>query len=188
MQSYNKVSLLVLLAALILWVAWPQDLMTGLALILAAIVHSVRLARWAGDRTWREPLALVLHVGYAFVPLGALTIGAEILWAGTFGTAAAQHFWIVGAVGLMTLAVISRAALWHTGQRLTAGVGTVAIYVALIIAVLARIAAGLLPSGTEGLHVIAGLCQILQFCGFCIVYGPLLVRLPANKRPGGQSQ
>lgn len=185
MQRFDKVSLLSLLAALVLWVALPQHPIAGLALILTAILHFIRLARWAGDRTWREPLVLVLHAGYAFVPVGALTMGAEILWPGTFGTAAAQHLWMAGAVGLMTLAVMTRATLGHTGQPLTAGFGTVAIYTALVVAVLARIAAGLWPFGADWFHIIAGVCWILSFSGFCLVYGPVLLRLPADKQPGG---
>lgn len=185
MQRFDKLSLLSLLAALILWVAVPQHMIAGLALLFAAILHVVRLARWAGDRTWREPLVLVLHVGYAFVPLGALMIGAEILWPGTFGMATAQHLWMAGAAGLMTQAVMTRATLGHTGQPLTAGPGTVAIYVTLMVAVLARIGAGLWPSGADWLHIIAGLSWILSYGGFCLVYGPLLLRLPAGKRPGG---
>jgi len=185
MQRFDKLSLVSLLAALILWVALPQTPITGFTLLIAALLHVIRLGRWAGDRTWREPLVLVLHAGYAFVPLGALTIGVEILWAGILGTAAAQHLWMAGAVGLMTLAVMTRATLGHTGQALTAGAGTVAIYVAILGAVLTRSAAGLWPSGAEWLHVIAGLCWILSFGGFCVVYGPLLLRLPANKKPAG---
>jgi uncharacterized protein involved in response to NO len=84
----------------------------------------------------------------------------------------------------MTLAVMTRATLGHTGQPLTAGFGTVAIYVALVLAVLVRIGGGLWPSEAAWLHGIAGICWILSFGGFCVVYGPLLLRLPANKRPG----
>ncbi len=185
MQQFDKLALLSLLVALSLWVALPLHPIAGLALVFAALMHFARLSRWAGDRTWPEPLVLVLHAGYAFVPLGALTIGAEILWPGTFGTASAQHLWMAGAVGLMTLAVMTRATLGHTGQPLTAGSGTVAIYIALVLAVLARIGAGLWPDQSGWLHIIAGTCWILSFGGFCVVYGPLLLRLPPDKRRGG---
>ena len=47
-------------------------------LALAAMLHLVRLARWAGERSWRNPLLVILHVGYAFVPLGfALSAAAS---------------------------------------------------------------------------------------------------------------
>ena len=60
-------------AALGLWVALPQT--AGAALLVAGILQSVRLARWAGDRTTRERLVLILHLGYAFIPLGFLLVG-----------------------------------------------------------------------------------------------------------------
>ncbi len=185
MQRFDKVTLVFLVAALLLWVVVPTYPLTGVALLLAALLHIVRLARWAGYRTGSEPLVAVLHIAYAFVPLGALAIGAEILWPGSFGTAAAQHLWMAGAVGLMTLAVMTRATLGHTGQSLTAGSATISIYLAVGIAVLARVGAGLWPSEAAWLHMVAGLGWIMAFGGFSVVYGRLLLRLPADKRPGG---
>lgn len=176
MQVFDQTALLVLLAALALWVVWPQAAVTGAALVLSGVLHLARLARWAGERTGAEPLVLVLHAGYAFVPLGALALGAEALWPGLFSTAAAQHLWMAGGVGLMTLAVMTRATLGHTGQTLTAGPGTVAIYAAIIVATLVRVAAGIWPGAADGLHMLAGLAWIGAFLGFALVYGSLLLQ------------
>ncbi|WP_339640078.1 NnrS family protein [Jannaschia helgolandensis] len=182
MQSFDKVALAALLVALLLWVALPLGTLTGLALALASVLHALRLARWAGHRTFAEPLVTVLHAGYAFVPLGALALAAEILAPGSFGMAGAQHFWMAGAIGLMTLAVMTRATLGHTGQDLRAGAGTVAIYLALILSVFARVAGGVVPEVSGPLHTVAGLSWIVAFGGFAVVYGALLLRLPAAKR------
>jgi len=57
-------------ATLALWIAQPFGRVTGAALAATGVLNIVRLARWAGDRTWRDRLVLILHVGYAFVPLG----------------------------------------------------------------------------------------------------------------------
>jgi len=175
MQRFDKVALLVLLAAVLLWVATPQAAATGAALILAGGLHLLRLARWAGDRTLGEPLVLVLHAGYAFVPLGALALGAEALAPGSLGMAAAQHLWMAGAIGLMTLAVMTRATLGHTGQALTAGPWTAALYLALLAAVAARLAAGVWPSAAASLHSLSGVAWIGAFAGFALLYGPLLL-------------
>lgn len=182
MQRFDKAALLVLLAALILWVALPLDRVTGVALALAGGVHAVRLTRWAGHRTLAEPLVTVLHVGYAFLPLGALALAVEIMIPGAFGMAGAQHLWMAGAIGLMTLAVMTRATLGHSGQPLTAGPGTVAIYLALGVSVLARVAAGLWPGQAPLLHGLSGLAWIGAFGGFALVYGALLLRRPAKKQ------
>ncbi len=182
MQRFDKATLVALLVALVLWVALPLSVATGVALALARGLNAIRLARWAGHRTLAEPLVTVLHAGYAFVPLGALALSAEILAPGSFGMAGAQHLWMAGAIGLMTLAVMTRATLGHTGQALTAGAGTVAIYVVLVLSVLARVAAGLWPAMSGTLHAMAGLCWIAAFGGFALIYGVLLLRLPAARR------
>ncbi|WP_373049806.1 NnrS family protein [Thalassovita aquimarina] len=182
MQRFDRLALLVLLAALLLWVALPDSPATGVALGMAGALHVVRLVRWAGHRTFAEPLLTVLHVGYAFLPLGALALGSEILAPGPVGMVAAQHLWMGGAIGLMTLAVMARATLGHTGKTLTAGPGTVAIFAALVIAVFARVAAGVLPGEAALLYAISGLFWIGAFATFGLVYGRLLLRLPAAKR------
>jgi len=181
MQAFDKLALVVLAAALVLWVALPLSAMTGAALVLAGVLHLLRLARWTGHRTLAEPLVTVLHLGYAFLPLGALALGAEILAPGTFGTSGAQHLWMAGAIGLMTLAVMTRATLGHTGQTLTAGPGTIALYGALVLSVLARVAAGLWPEFSGPLHMVAGLGWITAFGAFAVIFGALLLRLPAGK-------
>lgn len=182
MQRFDKAALLVLLVALILWSLFPVDTLTGMALLIAGLLHLARLSRWAGHLSFPEPLVLVLHAGYAFVPLGALAMGAEIMMPGLLGMAGAQHLWMGGAIALTSLAVMTRATLGHTGQSLSAGGVTVAIYLAVILAVLARVAAGAWPGEAVMLHSVSGLAWIIAFAGFAGVYGRLLLRLPADKR------
>ena len=176
MQPFDKAALLALAAALLLWVAAPVGASTGWALLLAGFLHFVRLARWAGDRTVAEPLVLVLHAAYLLLPLGALFLGAEIVRPGLLGVAAAQHLWMAGAIGLMTLAVMTRATLGHTGQALSAGLGTTALYLAVIAAMLARVAAGIWPPHSDWLHTLSGLLWLCAFGGFALLYGPPLLR------------
>ncbi|MCC6736208.1 MAG: NnrS family protein [Bauldia sp.] len=176
MQRFDVVALVVLLVALLVWIGLPAHAITGAALLLAGGLHIARLARWAGYRTLAEPLVSVLHGGYLFVPLGALALGVAILFPGSLAVAAAQHLWMGGAIGLMTLAVMTRATLGHTGQELTAGPWTVALYVALIASVLARVAAGVLPTAATLLYGLSGLTWVGAFAGFAILYGPLLLR------------
>ena len=174
MQRLDRVALVVLLAALVLWMIWPRALATGGALVVAGVLHLVRLGRWAGYRTGAEPLVWVLHLGYGFVPLGALALGGGILLPTGHG-AAAQHLWMAGAIGLMPLAVMTRATLGHTGQALSAGPGTLGLYCLLILAVLARFGVGLWPMQAAWMQSLAGVAWILAFAGFAALYGPLLL-------------
>jgi uncharacterized protein involved in response to NO len=184
MQQFDKLALLLLVLALLLWVAVPYAVATGLALLLVGGLHIWRLARWTGHRTPAEPLVLVLHAGYAFVPLGALALATAILRPEALDMAAAQHLWMAGALGLMTLAVMTRATLGHTGHPLTADAGTVAIYLLLIASVLARFLAGPMPGLAPTLYALSGLSWIAAFGGFSAHYGRRLLRArPLDSAP-----
>jgi uncharacterized protein involved in response to NO len=174
-SRFDAVSIAVAAVALAAWVAAPRYALAGVLLIVAGLVHAVRLARWAGDRTVADPLVLVLHVGYAFVPAGFGLVGAAILWPAFVPGSAGMHAWTAGAIGMMTLAVMTRASLGHTGQALQAGLATQAIYLCVVVAVLARIAAAFVPDIVL-VHV-AGLAWAAAFTGFVLVYGPLLARV-----------
>jgi uncharacterized protein involved in response to NO len=134
----------------------------------------VRLARWAGYRTAREPLVLILHVGYAFIPIGFVLLGAAAFIA--IPESAGIHAWTTGAIGTMTLAVMTRASLGHTGHDLAASAATRAIYVLAVIAACARIHAALAPAWNGPLLELAALAWAGAFIGFAIAYGPLLWR------------
>jgi uncharacterized protein involved in response to NO len=162
------------LVALVLWVALPDSRLTGGALVAAAILQSVRLARWAGDRTVSDRLVLVLHIGYAFVPLGFALVGLSILDPAVVPRSAGIHAWTAGAMGLMTLAVMTRATLGHTGQPLVAGRGTQMIYAFALVAAVLRIVASF--NGSMPMMELAAVAWIAAFGGFVLLYGSLLAR------------
>jgi uncharacterized protein involved in response to NO len=167
--------LVVVISALVLvwWVVWPDGAAAGYAFALAGCLHVIRLGRWAGDRTWRERLVLILHVGYAFVPIGFLLNAASAF--GLVPAGAGIHAWMAGAAGVMTLAVMSRATLGHTGQKLTASASTEAVYAAAIVAALARICAAVEPVHSVPLLYLAAVAWAAAFVGFAISFGPVLV-------------
>ncbi len=175
MQDYDKATLLVMLAAILVWVVWPDTILTALLLLGAGGMQALRLTRWRGDRTAAEPLVWVLHLAYSFVPLGALALGASILWPGMLNPAAAQHLWMAGAIGLMTMAVMTRATLGHTGRDLHAGAGTTALYLALVGAVLLRIVASIGAAQVTTLYAVSGFLWSAAFLGFAGLYGRLLL-------------
>jgi uncharacterized protein involved in response to NO len=175
---YDALSVAGAAVALIAWIVRPDAAPTGVLLVLAGILQAVRLARWAGDRTAGERLVLVLHAGYLFVPLGFLLGGCAAF--GEILPAAGIHAWGAGAVGLMTLAVMTRASLGHTGSALTATPATQAVYAAVFVAAAARIAAALVPTLMLPLLSVAAVAWSLAFLGFVASYGPALLR---TRRP-----
>jgi uncharacterized protein involved in response to NO len=154
--------------ALLAWIALPDTVLTGAALALAGLLQAARLARWAGDRTWRDRLVLVLHVAYGFVPLGFL-LGAATSF-GLLPPSAGIHAWTVGATGLMTLAVMSRASLGHTGRALVASPAVQAVYALALAATLGRICAATHPAAAMILLHLAAACWIAAFGGFALCY------------------
>lgn len=173
-------------AALALWVMRPHEAGTGLALVLASALQALRLSRWRGLATWREPLLLVLHVGYAFLPLGFLLAGLSVLVPHAISTAAASHAWTTGAVGVMSLGVMTRAARGHGARPLTASALTTASYAAATAATVLRIGAGGMPGSQGPLLLCAGIAWTAAFGLYLIEYAPMLVsgRAGRHRVPG----
>ncbi|RWL47175.1 MAG: NnrS family protein [Mesorhizobium sp.] len=157
------------------WSFFPDILATGTLLIAGAGFNTVRLARWAGDRTLADPLVLILHIAFAFVPLGLLLAGLAVLAPAIVPAVAGIHAFAVGAVACMTLAVMTRASFGHTGRELTASAGTCAIFVAIVIAAILRVAAAMAPDATILLHISAAL-WVAAFAGYAVLFGGMLTR------------
>ena len=139
--GFDQMVLSVSVLALAFWVASPAWLGTAALMLLAAAAQVTRLARWAGDRTMRDRLVLILHIAYALVPIGFASLAVAALFPKMLPISAGLHAWTVGAIGTMTLAIMTRASLGHTGQLLIAGPLTQSIYAAVVIAAILRIAA-----------------------------------------------
>jgi len=160
--------------AVIAWIAAPETGVTAWLALVAAVAQGVRLVRWRGAGTWREPLLLVLHLGYGWLALGFLLLAVNGV-APLVPATAALHALTVGAIGTMTLAVMTRASLGHTGRKLTAGHGTAAIYLLVTVATVLRLLAPL--AGAQYLLVLslAGAAWAGAFGLFVVLYGPPLL-------------
>jgi uncharacterized protein involved in response to NO len=177
--DYDKLALLILVAALLTWTVAPDRTLTGLLLAAAGLAHAVRLGRWRGWRTMRESLVLILHIGYAWLPFGLLLMGLEQLWPGTWPFAS-LHALTAGGIGTMTLAVMTRATLGHTGRDLHAGPATVLIYTCVVLGALLRVTSPALPLDPLWSIGIAALVWAAGFVLFVLIYGPMLLCRPAG--------
>ena len=157
---------------LLLWLARPQDRITGVLLIACGLMHIVRLVRWTGYRTFADRLVLILHVAYAFIPIGFIL--AALSAFDLVAPSAGLHAWTGGAIGTMTLAVMSRATLGHTGRRLEASAATHLIYASVLVAALARVCAALEVDHAQALLTIAGIAWAMAFLGFAAAYSRAL--------------
>lgn len=127
--------------ALFAWLFGPQEAPIGIVLIAAAVLQAVRWARWRGWRTLSDPLVLILHVGYLWIPLGLALLGLSLV--GVAPRSAAIHSLTAGAMATMILAVMTRASLGHTARELKAGPLTVALYALVTVGAMLRVAASL---------------------------------------------
>jgi uncharacterized protein involved in response to NO len=165
---FDAVTMAFTVFVLALWVARPLDRTTGGLLLACGFMHIVRLVRWTGYRTFADRLVLILHVAYAFVPAGFILTALSAL--DLIAASAGIHAWTGGAIGTMTLAVMSRATLGHTGRRLEASAATHLIYASVIVAALARVCAALEVDHTGALLAVAGIAWAAAFLGFAAAY------------------
>jgi uncharacterized protein involved in response to NO len=163
--------------ALLAWISSPAAAVTGAMLVIVGCLHMIRLARWAGYRTFPDRLVLILHLAYAFVPLGYLLSGLAAF--DIVPPSAGIHAWTGGAIGTMTIAVMTPATLGHTGRLLEASRGTQGIYAAIVLAALLRICASIDSGGMQTLLAAAGAVWTCAFLGFAVLYGPALCRTRA---------
>jgi uncharacterized protein involved in response to NO len=143
----------------------------GAVALAPALLNGWRLHGWGGSRTLREPILWVLHLGYLWLALGLAWKGLVDLSA-LLPPAGALHGLAIGAVGTMTLAIMSRATLGHTGRPLHASPLVVASYVLVGTAAVARLAAPLAPAQAIALLVTSGAFWSLAFAASSSASGP----------------
>ncbi|UYZ09463.1 NnrS family protein [Agrobacterium salinitolerans] len=173
-NGFDTAAILTGIAALAVWTIEPESIVAVPTALLAAFMHAARLIRWRGWTTWPEQVLVVLHVAYAFIPAGFITIALAAL--DVMDTRSVLHILTVGVIGCMMLAVMTRASLGHTGRKLAASRVTIAAYVALIACALLRPAAEFFPGAMMHLYACSALFWIVGFGLFCVEYGPILTR------------
>lgn len=171
----DKAALLVTAVAMLSWIALPQTQFAGIALLASGAHLAVRLLRWAGAASWREPIVLILHLGYGWLALSVLLLGCSVIWA-FVPQSAAIHALTAGAVGTMTLGVMTRASLGHTGREIMADGWTLAIYAAVTLGALLRVAAALALDHHLLLLLTGGALWSASFLLFAARFAPILFR------------
>jgi uncharacterized protein involved in response to NO len=155
-------------------VFWPDSRIAGSVAGIAALIQFLRLLQWRTLRTLRQPIVWILHLAYAWLPLGLGLKAAALL--GGYGIAA---FWLhaltIGVLTTMITAVMTRASLGHTGRALVVHPLITVAYVLLTAAALLRVF-GLSVLGLSYPLVIvwAAIFWTTSFALFVGVYTPIL--------------
>lgn len=160
--------------SLLAWLAGPSETPIGLVLLAAAVLQTMRWTRWSGFRTLADPLVLILHIGYAWIPVGLALLGLSLM--GVVPRSAAIHSLTAGAMATMILAVMTRASLGHTARELKANPATIVSYALVTVGALLRVSASLrLIDYNLGIEI-AGLAWGGAFLLFLVSYAPVLWR------------
>jgi uncharacterized protein involved in response to NO len=179
--AIDRIALAAAAVGLGAWVAAPESAVAPWLEAAAGLGLAARLSRWRGLATLREPLLFVLHAGYGWLALGLILLGVNGLRP-TLPASAALHALTVGAIGTMTLAVMTRATLGHTGRPLRADRATSASYVLVTLAALLRLGAPLAGANAIVVTSLAGIAWTSAFATFAMRYArPLLSKTGSNQ-------
>jgi uncharacterized protein involved in response to NO len=158
------------------WVAWLS--------VILAFLHTWRLHGWHTPGIWRKPLLWSLYLGYGFLVLGFLLKGLAV-WVG-ISPFLALHAFAYGGIGLMTLGMMSRVALGHTGRNvLDPPRILVPVFAVVAVGALIRVLLPILDPADYRLWVASSqVLWMFGFAGFTATYLPFLIRPRTDGRPG----
>ena len=162
----------------------PGSVVAGIFALAASLAHLIRLSRWQSLKTWREPIVWSLHLGYAWIPVGLALKGLALL-SGAGIAAFWLHALTVGALATLILAVMTRAALGHTGRALQVAPPITAAYLLLSGAAVVRVFGfGLAGGAYPAILLGAAALWTAAFALFVWVYAPILMGSRADGKPG----
>ena len=162
----------------------PDGLVSGVIASTAAAIQAVRMLQWRSHATLRKPMVWVLHLGYAWLPVGLALKGLALL-TGIAISAFWLHALTIGVLATLIMAVMTRASLGHTGRALVADPAIVLSYLLLLAAALVRVfglSVSKLPYSF--VIVISACCWTAAFALFLVVYAPILWSVRADGKPG----
>lgn len=162
--------------------AAPAPVAATLA-IFAAIANSWRLSVWYVGRIWYVPLLWVLYLGYGWIIVGFLL--SAFAAYGWVMASLPLHAFTVGGIGVLTLGMMARVSLGHTGRVLKASNAIAFAFLLLNLAVLFRVVLPIaLIAWYNMLIYISTLCWLAAFALFTFVYAPILTAPRIDNQPG----
>jgi uncharacterized protein involved in response to NO len=172
-------AVLALLAADLL--QWSAPVLAALALF-AAVAHAVRLWLWRPWRTFGTPLVWVLHLAYGWIVVYLVLRGLAAI--GAVSWLLAVHALTIGAIGGMTIGMMTRTARGHTGRPLRADRGEIACYVLVALAAMIRVFGGmLLPGEFAATVLVSGVCWSVAYALYAVRYWRMLTRNRLDGKP-----
>ena len=161
---------------------WSAPIAAMLALI-GALAHGGRLALWKPWRTLKTPLVWILHAAYTWIVVYLVLRGLTALEL--LGGSYAIHALTVGAIGSLTLGMMTRTSRGHTGRPLIADRVEVVVFLLIQAAALIRVFGGMASPGLYMVSVgLSGLLWAAAFVLYAVRYWPVLTRPRLDGKPG----
>lgn len=162
----------------------PRGEAAGYCAVLAAALNAARLWGWGGSHTLRSPILAVLHIGFACT-CAALALRAYANLTSAMLESTATHLLTVAGIGLMTLGMMARVALGHTGRPLVLPRSIVVAIAAIGASALIRVLGPLIvPGHYSAVLLVSGGLWTFAFTLFLAHYAPILVAPRVDGKPG----
>jgi uncharacterized protein involved in response to NO len=160
----------------------PPTVIAVIALT-GGLAHGMRLYLWQPWRTLATPLVWILHAAYAWivVHLALRSLFALELLTGSY----AIHALTVGAIGGLTLGMMTRTARGHTGRPLIADGFEITMFLLIQVAAVVRVFGGIASPGLYRSSVqLSALLWAAAFGLYAVRYWPVLTRPRLDGKPG----
>ena len=162
----------------------PIGIWTAWAAAIAGIAHALRLTLWHHPKLWRKPLLWILWIGYASIVLGLFLRAGAMVWASN--PFISIHALTYGGIGMITLGMMSRVILGHTGRNVFEPPKILTwIFLSLAIGAFIRVFMPLfLPAAYIDWVITAQILWVVAFTGFLFVFAPMLMLKRIDGRYG----
>ena len=164
-------------------VIFSNNTMTGYAALLATVIHTIRLYGWYSNKIWQVPLVWILQVAYAWFIVGFILKSLTLM--NSAAVIFSYHAFTVGGIGIMTLGMMARVSLGHTGREMKLNSWMVLAFILINVAVIFRV---ILPIFMHDHYLqliqVAGWLWVVAFAIYLLVYTPMWVQPRVDGRPG----
>ncbi len=182
-MKLDVLALLSLLSLIIILIVIGTDgIILAIMAFISSFIHALRMRRYHTRKTLNDPIVWILHAGYAWVIVGLFLIGISALSSLPFSIA--LHALTVGAIGSMTLGMMCRVTLGHTGRNLIATKLTILSFVLMQCLALIRVGGAILYPESMSLWIsLSAFLWSICFGLYIFVYAPILWQPRADGRP-----